>query len=396
MSLEYLTGIESYYDRLIQRRRELHQNPEPSFHEFETIQYIEAFLSTLEHAELLKPTQTSVIAKFTPQKSKFKLGLRADIDALPIHEELTNISYISQNMGYMHACGHDGHTAMLMTACEWFNQHFDLLENDIYCIFQHAEELPPGGGKAIMDSGLIDDLDFIYGQHLNPELELGYLDVKEGPVTSNSDDYKIIINGIGGHSSKPSLSINPINIASRIIQAFNEIPAQEIDSQESAVISNTYIQAGNSIQLNIIPDSLTLGGSVRTFDKETAEYIEERLKTILEGICSYYGASFQYTYNRGARSVYNPPHISQKIKAIASQVQTDKVVSLKEAMFGEDFSAFSQHIPATFVMLGSRGGEDTSYPLHHPKFNIDEQSLMVGLKMLIAVALEYHINEYKD
>lgn len=391
MTFEYLQDLETYQDRLIERRRALHQYPEASYQEVETSATIERFLNTLEHAEVLKPTATSVIAKFKGKQSGLKIGLRADIDALPIHEEVENIDYKSKNEGYMHACGHDGHTAMLMTACEWFNDHIDQLNAEIYCIFQHAEELRPGGAQAIMESGLLNDLDFIYGQHLNPELELGYVDIKEGPVTTNSDDYKIIIKGIGGHSSKPSQAVNPINLASLILQAMNEIPSQAVDSQESVVISNTYIQSGNLTALNIISDQLILGGSIRTFDDEIADFIEERIRQIVDGICSIYGASFQFTYNRGARAVHNASQPTQKVKAIAKEFLQDKLVTLKPVMFGEDFSAYSNRIPATFAMVGSRSGEKTAYPLHHPKFNIDEEALMVGLKMLIAVALNYQV-----
>ncbi|XJS10287.1 M20 family metallopeptidase [Aerococcaceae bacterium WGS1372] len=389
MTFEFIQEIENYKEPLIELRRELHQYPEASYQEIETSAYIERFLNNLEHANVTRPTETSVMAIFKGKKGQPKIGLRADIDALPIYEALSDLDYKSKIEGYMHACGHDGHTAMLMMACKWFNDHITQLDSDVYCIFQHAEELSPGGARAIMETGMLSELDFIYGQHLQPELDVGYVDIKAGPVTTNSDDYKIIINGVGGHSYKPSRAVNPINLASLIIQAINEIPSQAINSQESVVISNTYIQSGNLEALNIISDQLVLAGSVRTFDKEIADFIESRIYKIVEGVCAIHGASFQFTYNKGARAVINHTSSSHKVKKIAEEIKNNKVVSLKPAMFGEDFSAYSDKIPSTFVMMGSRSGEETSYPLHHPKFNIDESALMVGLKMLVAVVLNY-------
>lgn len=390
MTQDYLNGINQYKEILIHRRRHLHQYPETSFNEYNTVKYIEDFLETLDHCEVIKPTKTSVIGIFKTGKKGSKIGLRADIDALPIQEEAEGLLYQSQNDGVMHACGHDGHTSMLMTACQWFNDHIELLSGEVYCIFQHAEELPPGGAQEIVDTGILKDLDFIYGQHVYPELEVGQVDIKEGPVTANSDVYKITIYGLGGHASAPHQAINPLNVVSKVIQAFTEIPSQQIDAQESAVVSNTYIQAGNRVSLNIIPDSLELGGNIRTFNNEVAQEVQEQMKKILDGICGYYGASYQFAFEEGARSVHNDPEKTKLIKEIATKRLKKSVISQKPGMFGEDFSAYSNVIPATFVMLGSSNGKvETQYPLHHPKFNLDEDVLMVGLEMFISIAVEF-------
>ena len=390
MTLEYFNNLEQYTDDLLERRRYLHQHPETSFNEFKTVEYIESFLQSLDHVEIIKPTQTSVIGVFISKRPGSRIGLRADIDALPIQEELTDLDYCSTNNGVMHACGHDGHTAMLMTACQWLDDHYDRLVGDIYCIFQHAEELPPGGASQIMATGALDNLDYIYGQHVLPELEVGTVDIKKGPVTTNSDGYKVIIYGLGGHASTPSKAINPINIASKLIQAFNEIPSQHIDAQQSAVVSNTYIKAGNSISLNIIPDTLEFGGNVRTFDADVPKRIEDSMKQILEGICGAYCVGYKFSYEVGARSVHNDDIKTTLLQNIVRNSLDVKVIERKPDMFGEDFSAYSQVIPATFAMIGSHNHtKETQYPLHHPKFNIDDGALKVGLKMLLTVAIEY-------
>lgn len=391
MALENLKDLEQYTDDLLERRRFLHQHPETSFNEFKTVEYIEGFLQSLNHVEIIKPTQTSVIGVFKSKQAGSRIGLRADIDALPIQEELTNLDFCSMNDGVMHACGHDGHTAMLMTACQWLDDHFDTLEGEIYCIFQHAEELPPGGASQIMATGVLDDLDFIYGQHVLPEIEVGTVDIKTGPVTTNSDGYKVTLYGLGGHASTPSKAINPINLASKLIQAFNEIPSQHIDAQQSAVVSNTYIKAGNSISLNIIPDTLEFGGNIRSFDADVPKRIEESMKQILEGICGAYGVGYKFNYEVGARSVYNDDVKTTLLQEIVGNSLDVNVIERKPDMFGEDFSVYSQVIPATFAMIGSHNHtKETQYPLHHPKFNIDEGVLIVGLKMLLTVAIEYN------
>ena len=163
----------------------------------------------------------------------------------------------------------------------------------------------------------------------------------------------MIIYGLGGHASTPSKAINPINIASKLIQAFNEIPSQHIDAQQSAVVSNTYIKAGNSISLNIIPDTLEFGGTVRTFDADVPKRIEDSMKQILEGICGAYGVGYKFSYEVGARSVHNDDIKTTLLQNIVRNSLDVKVIERKPDMFGEDFSAYSQVIPATFAMIGS-------------------------------------------
>lgn len=386
----YLEGIEQYYEEMVNKRRYLHQHPEVSFHEFETTQYIMDFLNGLKHVEIVQPTPTSVLAIFKTGQEGPKIGLRADTDALPIQEERDDIDFQSLNPGVMHACGHDGHTAMLMTACQWFDDHFDLLEGEIYCIFQHAEELPPGGASEIVATGLLDDLDFVYGQHLFTELEVGLIDIQAGAITTNTDEYRLTIMAKGGHSSMPHKAINPISIAAKIIQAFEAIPAQNIGPQDVAVVANTYMESGNSVSLNIIPDWARLGGSVRTFEDQVAQKIEDTMEAIVQGICQYYGATYEFKFIQGCKSVINDVEKTAFVKGLAQEIFPNQIVELEPFMGGEDFEVYSRKIPSTFVWVGAANKDkDMTYGHHHPKFAFDEEALLTGLKLLISVALEY-------
>lgn len=390
MIYDYLTGIENYEDELIEVRRLLHQNPEVSFKEFKTSQYIYDAMIQLEHAEVIRPTPTSVLVKFITNKPGRKIGLRADIDALGIQEERDEFEFKSKNEGVMHACGHDGHTSILMAAAKWFNNHFALLSGEIYCIFQHAEEIPPGGAQEIIATGVLDDLDFIYGQHLLTNIPFGLIDIKPGPNSSNSDLYYLRVKGKGGHASQPNFTVDPVLIGCEIVDAVQHIVSRKLDPLKPAVVSNTLFQAGDVDTLNIIPDSVLLGGSVRTLEDSVSNIIKEEMEQIIAGICQAYGADFDFKYQRGYRSIVNDLKTTKFVKGIAEELFPQKNVELPSTLVGEDFSAYSRMKPSTFAWIGTQtkeGGYD--YPHHHPKFALDERALIIGLKMFIAIAVEY-------
>lgn len=387
----YLENLEHYESLMLQNRRYLHQHPEVSFHEYETVKYIKDFLSSLAPAQIIEPTATSVIAVFKGSQAGAKIGLRADTDALPIQEDRPDLDFQSLNPGVMHACGHDMHTAMLMATCQWLNDHPNDFAGEIYCIFQHAEELPPGGAQEIMDTGVLDELEFVYGQHVSSDIELGYIDVKPGAVTSNTDEYHLVIKGKGGHSSTPEVAINPINVALQILQAFESIPSQSVSPLDSAVIANTYVEAGHPVSLNIIPNDVKLGGSVRTFKDEVADQVSKRMSQIVKGISEAHGVTADFTFVKGCKSVINDTTKTQFIESLAEDLFPGKVVHLPASMGGEDFEVYSRKIPSCFVWLGARNdAKGMNYPHHHPKFAVDEACMLMGFKMFLSV-----INNYK-
>lgn len=368
-------------------RRWLHRHPELSFQEFETSQYIYDQMTQLEGVEVTRPTKTSVLVKIVGAKPGKKIGLRADIDALPIQEERPDLAFQSEVPNVMHACGHDGHTAILLAAMKFLSQHRDELSGEIYGIFQHAEELPPGGAREMVATGLFDDFDFFYGHHLFSTIPLGQIDIKAGPNTSNSDLYEIKIQGRGGHAAQPENSIDPVLIATTIVQQFQTIVSRISSPFDPIVISNTVIQAGNPAALNIIPDSAYLAGSVRSLTEASRQLIEKHMNRIIEGICAAYDVTYTFDYQRGYDSVLNDEATTATVREIAEGLFPDKITSLEASLGGEDFSAFSRVAPSTYIWIGA-GNPDKGfdYPHHHPKFGIDEESFLIGLKMFVAVA----------
>ena len=221
--------MEKYLNQLIAWRRHLHQHPELSFQEVETSRYIAAEMGKLKNvAAIERLTPTSVVVVFKTGRPGTKLGLRADIDALPIQEERDELPFKSQNDGVMHACGHDGHTAVLMAACQYIDDHIDEFSGEIHAIFQHAEEQPPGGAAEMVATGYFDDFDYIYGHHLFSTSETGILDIKDGAASANTDIYRITIHGKGGHAAMPEQSIDPVVIGAQFVTLLQSIVARRI------------------------------------------------------------------------------------------------------------------------------------------------------------------------
>ncbi|WP_414054278.1 M20 metallopeptidase family protein [Macrococcus equi] len=375
-----------YKDKIIEIRRYLHQYPEPSFKEYETAQYIREHLNQLEHCEVVELTDTGTVAVFN-KGGKKKIGLRADIDALPVQEERTDIDFVSKKDGLMHACGHDGHTALLLGSAFYFNDHIDELENEIHCIFQHAEELIPGGARELVETGYFKDFDFIYGHHLWATLPLGHIDIKEGPASANSDIYTITIQGKGGHASQPHRSIDPVVIGSQFVTQLQTLVSRRLDPFDPVVVSNTVFQAGTTGAENVIPDKVLLGGSVRTTTEENRQFVKENIERLLEHLTLANDATYTIDYTIGYDAVYNDPEHTQFIMNIAKR-DYDNIVTEPPMLGGEDFSAYNKVAPCVYIFIGT-GSEGFDYPHHHPKFGLNENGFSIGFEMFVKVAREY-------
>lgn len=390
LSQEIRNELRNYEETIIHYRRYLHQFPELSFQEYQTSQFIYDEMNQLPNVEVTRPTETSVVVKIFGGKPGKKVGLRADIDALPIQEEQDKFDFKSRIDGKMHACGHDGHTAILMTATKYLAEHAHLLEGNIYSIFQHAEELPPGGAQEMVATGLFNDFDFIYGHHLFSTIPTGLIDIKGGPCTGNSDRYEVIIHGKGGHAAMPHGAVDPVIIGGQILEKFQTIISRKLDPLQSGVISNTVFQAGERTAVNIIPDTAVLAGSVRTFEAQTRELIQTEMERLIKGTCDAYGASYTFEYEEGYSSVVNNLTTTEIIKQIAEDLDSDKVIELPPSLGGEDFYAFSDLVPSTYIFIGAGNKEKGfDYPHHHPKFALDESSFLTGLNMFVSVAMNY-------
>ncbi len=390
MQLITQTDLRAYEPQLIKYRRYLHQYPELSFEEVKTSQFIEDEMAKLSHASISRPTKTSVLVKFVTGKPGPKIGLRGDMDALAIMEERDDIDFKSQNPGKMHACGHDAHTAILMMACHYFNDHFDSLTGEVWAIFQHAEEVLPGGASELVATGIFNDLDFFYGHHLWTLLPTGTIDLKDGAVTSNTDVYTAKIFGKGGHSSEPQNCIDPVVIAAQIVGKLQTIVSRQVAPLEAGVISNTYIQSGRANALNVIPAYAEIGGSVRSTTPEMRALFQRSISRMIQSTCEDYEATFELDYKLGYGITDNNLEKTAFVRNIACQIDEATVIANPPYLAGEDFSEFSAIVPATFAFIGVGNAEkDCLYPHHHPKFSMDEDGFILGLQMFVNVVYNY-------
>ncbi|WP_099354339.1 amidohydrolase [Fredinandcohnia onubensis] len=379
--------IESIKSDVVKWRRYLHQNPELSYQEEKTSQFVFDTLLSISSLEVTRPTKTSVLARLIGNRPGKVLALRADMDALPINEE-SDVPFASANTGVMHACGHDGHTAMLLGAAKVLSQFQNQINGEIRFIFQHSEEMFPGGAQELVEVGVIDGVDEIIGLHLFPMLPTGKIAITPGYVSANSDTFEIKIIGKGGHASEPNQTIDPIIISAEIISNIQYIVSRKISSTEQAVISITEIHGGSA--KNVIPDTVTIGGGVRSFDEETRNSIPKYLENIVKGITQAHSAKYKLEYTLGYGAVHNNEKVTSRIKnGLLESLGSDCIIDMPHFMGGEDFSAYLNRIPGCFIGIGSApSNKEDIYPLHHPKFNIDERSLEFGLKVLLNAPME--------
>ncbi|HEY4551795.1 MAG TPA: M20 family metallopeptidase [Bacillaceae bacterium] len=376
------TLIENVKEEVINWRRHFHTHPELSYKEENTSQFVYDTLQSLEGLIVTRPTKTSVMARLIGSHPGKVLALRADMDALPIQEE-TGLSFASKNPGVMHACGHDGHTAMLLGAAKILVQLKEQIAGEVRFIFQHAEEFFPGGAKEMVEAGVMDGVDQIIGLHVFTMIPAGKIGIAYGHFTANSDVFDLEIKGKGGHSSQPQDSIDPIAIGAQVVSNLQHIVARNIDPSEKAVVSVTEFHGGSA--KNIIPDSIKIGGSVRSFSQDVREKIADLIEQVAKGITAAHGASYVYDYVFGYTSVYNDHAITEKVeRLVEEEFGADYVLHVPPFMGGEDFSAFLQKVPGCFIGIGAAfEEEERNFPHHHPRFDIDESSLANGLKLLV-------------
>ncbi|MYL59610.1 amidohydrolase [Virgibacillus halodenitrificans] len=376
------TQFSEVMEEVIAWRRLLHMNPELSYQEINTSQFIYNTLLSFGSLKLSRPTKTSVVATLKGEKPGKVLALRADIDALPITEK-ADVPFRSRKEGVMHACGHDAHAAMLLGAAKLLSERRDQLHGEIRFVFQHAEEVFPGGAKEMVNAGVMEGVDQIVGLHVFTMVPTGKIFVRPGFFTANSDTFEAKIIGYGGHSSEPEATIDPVSIGAQVITNLQHIIARKIDPAERAVISVTEINAGSA--KNVIPSSLYFGGSVRSFSQEVRMELAKQIEQVIKGVTTAHQASYEYDYQVGYGSVYNDPEIESKIETlIEEKFQPNVIYNEKPFMGGEDFSAFLEEVPGCFIGIGAAyADEEKNYPHHHAKFNINEEVLETGVRLLI-------------
>lgn len=374
-------------EQIIKWRRYLHEHPEVSFKEVETAKYIYNELSKFPNLILSTPTENSVVAILKGNNTGKTIALRADIDALPIVEE-ADVDFKSKNHGAMHACGHDTHTAMLLGAVKYLSQIPEKLAGTVKFIFQPAEECPPGGAKAIVEAGIIDDVDFIFGLHIFPRIETGHIGIVNGPLTASADIFEINIQGMGSHGSMPELAIDPILTGVEIINNLNNIVSRNISPMDNAVISIGQFVSGEVH--NIIPDTADIKGTVRANNNKTRLFLKKRIEEVVEHVCKLYGANYNLEYNLGYSSVINDIEAADIVRNSAKKIVGEQGIFISpQIMVGEDFSAYTDVTKGAFFILGGGSNEKGyKYINHNPNFIIDEKALTVGTLMHIQIILD--------
>lgn len=368
-------------------RRHLHQFPELSYKEVETTRYIEFILDQFEGITHQRLSSTGVVATLVGAHPGKHIALRADIDALPIEEE-SDVTFPSQHTGVMHACGHDAHTAMLLGAIEVLATMQDSIQGTLTFIFQAAEEVPPGGAKELVELGVLDDVDKVFGLHVAPMMPVGQVALMSGFVTAASDTFHLTIKGKGAHGSTPEVAIDPIMIGAEIISNVNNIISRTISPLDKAVISFGEFHSGQAS--NIIPGTTTLSGTVRTNRPETRQQLKEQLHRTISHICQMYGADFDLLYHEGYGSINNNPLATEMAHdAISQIINPENILEIEPLMGSEDFSAYTDVRPGAFFLLGAGvEAEGCGYINHHPQFKINEDCLLLGSAMHILIALE--------
>ena len=373
-----INRIADYKDELTAWRRHLHMNPELAYEEVETAAFVTERLRAIGVDEVHEGIgKTGVVAVIKAGKGERRIGLRADMDALSI-TEASGVAHASTRPGKMHACGHDGHTTMLLGAAKYLaeTRNFD---GTVYLVFQPAEE-GRAGAKAMMDDGLFErfPVSDIYGLHNWPAMPVGTFAMCAGPAMAASDEFKITIKGRGCHAAMPHVGLDPVTVAAQIVIGLQTIVSRETDPLDNAVLSVTQIHAGDAF--NVVPEQAVLAGTVRTFKAPTRDRIEQRMREVATGITQSFGLEAVFHYRRGY-----PPTVNHAREAAigadvaALVVGTDKVERAPAPVMGaEDFAFMLEAVPGSYIWMGSGDGE-TSALLHSPSYDFNDEALPIGV-----------------
>ncbi len=352
--------------------KHLHQYPELSHNEFQTSDYVYNQIQNIKGIdEVTRPTKTSIMVKLIGNEKGKTIALRADIDALPIFEE-TDIDYKSKNPGVMHACGHDAHTTILLSTLKLLASMKEKIKGEVRFIFQHAEEVNPGGATELCKTNVIDGVDNIFAYHVHPHLETGKFTYKNGFFCASTDSFEIRVLGKGAHASTPHLAIDPIVIASQIITNLQNIVSRTMNPLNVPVITIGSFQAGTTN--NIIPDNAILLGTLRALGENIRKKAKDHIYNTVEHITKAHNAKYEIIWDEGDVSGYNDEQATSTfVKSLTNIVGEQHVIDAKYPMYGgEDFSLFLEKVKGSMVGVGIANKEkQTDYSLHSNKFKID-------------------------
>ncbi|MCM3141917.1 amidohydrolase [Brevibacillus sp. MER 51] len=389
MEEKLFARLQEIYPELVTFRRDLHMYPELSFQEENTAKKVADKLASFGIEVQTGVGGMGVVGLLRGGKPGKTVALRADFDALPIQDE-KEVPYKSRIPGVMHACGHDIHTSGLLGVAQVLSEFRDELPGNVVFLHQFAEELPPGGAKAMVEAGCLEGVDVVYGAHVASELPVGTVGIGHGYITAAADSFEIVLYGKGGHGAYPHTSVDPIVLGSQVVMNLQQIASRQVDPLKQVVLSVCSFVGGGEA-FNVIPDQVRLKGTVRTYDEEVRGAVEQSLKRIVEASCQAVGATCEIMYQRGYPATWNDETETPLLTAEAKRIfGEERVLKIPPGMGGEDFAYFAQERPATFFMVGGRNPEiSATYPHHHPKFDVDERSMIQTGQLFIAALLAY-------
>lgn len=391
MRTKLMNMLQERKDEITQIRRHLHEHPELSFHEAETAKFIQDFYKGKD-VEVATEVGNghAVVVTIKGGKPGKTIALRADFDALPI-EEQTELPFTSKNPGVMHACGHDGHTAYLLVLADCLIQLKENIPGTIKIVHQHAEETPPGGAKSVVESGILDDVDQIFGIHVFPFGESGQVYYHSGYAMAGRTYFKLKIQGVGGHGSSPHMANDAIVAGAYFVTAIQTVVSRRLNPFDTGVITIGSFDGKGSF--NVIKDAVELEGDVRYMNTENRDKLDAEIHRIVAGIEAMFGVSVEFTYTNDYPPLYNDPAVTEQVVASLQkglgEYLTD--ISTYDMLSGsEDFAYYLQKIPGVFFYIGAKPkNTQHAYFNHHPKFDIDEDALLVAAKSVADVVLDY-------
>ncbi|MFP4011220.1 MAG: M20 family metallopeptidase [Spirochaetaceae bacterium] len=387
--MEIIAEIQREQQELVALRRDFHAHPELGFEEYRTAERVAEYLTQCGIEVRTGVAKTGVVGLIRGEQDGRTVMLRSDMDALPITEE-TGLPFASENEGVMHACGHDGHMAMLLVAAKVLSRHRDRIRGAVKLVFQPNEE--DAGAEPMVEEGVLDDppVDGAFGLHLWSPLSTGTIGIAEGPVMASSYYFTLTIRGQGGHGGAPHLAVDPIACATNIMQTVQNVQTRRVDAvYEPTVITFGSIHGGNSPI--VIPDRVTLGGSIRCLHDRDAE-VREMFGRVVKTECEAAGAEYEISYKCGNKLLANDPDMTRIVEEVTASYPEEQL-SLErrvKVMLGEDFAEFALRVPSAFSFVGTAREEaGSTYPHHHPRFTIDEASLPIGAAMHVQTALAF-------
>ena len=386
-----LERCNAHFDDITAIRRDIHMYPEVGFEVNRTADVVAAEMDRLGLKATRGVGRTGVVGNIEISGAGKRIALRADMDALPI-QELSDAPYRSKVEGKAHMCGHDVHTATLLGTARVLVELKDLLQTNVRLIFQPSEENWPGGAQAMIEDGVLDGVDEIYGLHAWPVFEVGQFGICPGAYLGQADHFEIEITGVGGHAAMPSFAIDPLVLGAQFVTALQSIVSRNVDPLESAVVSVTQFNAGTTG--NVIPPTVKMAGTVRTLDKNVQKTIRGRMEELLSGLISGQGATYNFLYGEGYPVTFNhEPCVERALSVARAVVGEDQVIFPQAPIMGaEDFGYYSRKIPACFFNLGcGNRTKGITRMLHDPRFDVDESCMIYGMAMEALLALSFHL-----